>query len=294
MGFFDKSIDTEFAPIRNISKKMPVHSQATGFLQELYGQDVEYPRRKIVGMSQPEEEGQSLLGRILSGQAFADPRTSPAYQGFREESKRVTEEGASAMRHRQNMGGMFRSGTAGKQEGDFRANMGAKELSFLGQLYERERERDNPYTRLMASSKYGALPRLLEQATMDSEYQAALSELLAPYQLQAPLAQTLLGSDPMQTANTFIGPSTADKWQQGMSMGGDVATMLAALSDNRLKSNILYVDGPWATWTWKPEAAQFGLSGNGSGLIAQDVLGFAPHAVLRHPSGYLMINYAVL
>ena len=72
------------------------------------------------------------------------------------------------------------------------------------------------------------------------------------------------------------------------------SSMLLAFSDRRLKKNIRYVHGPWARWDWNGAAATLGLSGSGYGLIAQDVLRYAPHAVLRHESGYLMVNYGGL
>ena len=36
------------------------------------------------------------------------------------------------------------------------------------------------------------------------------------------------------------------------------------------------------------------MAGTYQGVMAQDVLSYRPEAVIRHPSGYLMVNYDML
>lgn len=226
MGFFDKDIDQEFPIVRNMEfggqgkPKTPRLTKAANTMEDLYSQDIKYPLQGVAGLSDFENRGLSGLSDIMAGKAFRDPRTSPYYQSVREEGKRLTDEGASALRHRQNRAGAYNASTAINQEGDYRADMGNKIMGVLGQLFEAESARDNPYTRLQAGMTYGSLPRMIEQSGMDAGYNQSIQNLLAPFQLQAPLMQALLGVDPLQTANTFIQPSQADKWGQVMEMIG--------------------------------------------------------------------------
>jgi hypothetical protein len=298
MGFFSKDIDWSFAPIRNIEKKMPWAQKARGKMESMLHSDVRYPMQEIAGLSPYETQGMQQLSDIIGGKSFQDPRTSPLYQGLRGEMESLTGKGVSALRHRQNLGGMFRSSPGERAEGEFRGDMANRTLQILGQLYESERARDNPYTRLQAAMTYGGLPRQIEQAGMDASYTQQLQNLMAPYQLQLPIALQLLGYQPFQSATGMIQPTAAS--QVGALMGGGgqaaggAARLAKVLSDRRLKQNIRYVDGLWATWTWAPAAKRYGLAGAGSGLIAQDVLEFAPRAVSRHESGYWMIDYSLL
>lgn len=191
----------EFAPLRNIENKMPWAASGRSFLEELMGRNINYPTQEVAGLSQYEQQGMNQLADIMSGKAFRDPTTSPYYQGMRQEIARDTEKGASALRQRQNLGGMFRSGAGVREEGEYRGDMAAKALQILGSLFESESARDNPYTRLQAGMTYGAVPRQIQQQGFDASYNQQLQNLLAPFNLQVPLALQLMGYQPLQQAS---------------------------------------------------------------------------------------------
>jgi len=327
MGLFSSDTEESWKKLREAAPA----TQARGYMTNLMNQQVDIPTRKTAGMSENEQAGQSILARILSGESFQDPSTSKYYQGMRSQYKTATDEGASALRHRQQLGGVFHSGAAVNQESKFRQGMADQEMSLLGQLYEQERARDNPYTRLAAAGQYGGLPRLLEQQGMDSAYQSALQNIMFPYQYQAPLAQNIMGyyGNPWQSPYSIsespsafsqvAGPAAligaalltagalapaaagagAGAGAAGAGAGagaGGTSLVPGAVSDARLKSDITYIDGgPWATWKWNGTARKlFGLTGTSFGLIAQDVETWNPRAVKRHSSGYRMIDYSML
>jgi hypothetical protein len=67
----------------------------------------------------------------------------------------------------------------------------------------------------------------------------------------------------------------------------------AGASDARLKTNIEYVDSlpngiKLYTWDWIDDKNY----GPTYGVIAQEVAEVIPEAVLQHPEGYLMVDYA--
>jgi len=71
----------------------------------------------------------------------------------------------------------------------------------------------------------------------------------------------------------------------------------AAFSDARLKDDIQEigkVDGHMIyKWRWNDAAADLGLTGEGSGVLAQDVEKYAPEAVVER-NGYKAVNYGAL
>jgi hypothetical protein len=217
----------EFAPLRSYEKKLPWAAEGREYLQNILRSTTEYPLQQVASLSPYETQGLAGLSDILAGKAFQDPRTSPYYQGMREEIASDTEKGVSALRHRQGMAGMFRSSPGLREEGEFRADMGSKALQILGSLYESERARDNPYTRVQAAMDYGSLPRLLEQARADAGYQQQLQNFLGPaWQQKIPLALQLMGYAPLQQASYQADePSTLTQILGGLSgaagvMGG--------------------------------------------------------------------------
>jgi len=220
MGFF--SDDTE--EIMPVYKPQAHAKPAIGKLTNLMTQDVKLPTRQTAGMSANEQTGQGILADIAAGKSFQDPSTSQYYSGMRNQYKRATDEGVSALRHRQNLGGNFNSGAAVNQESKYRSQMSDQEMSLLGQLYERERARDNEYTRMAAIGQYGGLPRVLEQSGMNSEYQAALQNMLFPYKYQAPIANSLLNYDANIMPQYITEPSMFSQ------MAAPVAQMVGAFN----------------------------------------------------------------
>jgi hypothetical protein len=72
-------------------------------------------------------------------------------------------------------------------------------------------------------------------------------------------------------------------------------------SDERLKTGIHSIDGPFEAigltsvgWTWKVCAKEFGLTGIAEGVIAQEVQGVYPDAVVTCPDGYYAVDYGYL
>jgi len=185
----------------------PWAPQARNFLTRLMNANVQLPTRQVAGMSGAEQQGQSILGNILGGGAFADPRTSPLYAGLRRESMAEEERAANALQRRQQGAGMYNSSTAAGAEGRMRGDFANRRQSLLGSLYESERARDNPYTRLAASAQFGALPRQLEQAGNDAAYQQQMGTTLFPYQQQAALAGQLLNYQPWYQPQVYSEPS---------------------------------------------------------------------------------------
>ena len=297
------------------------------FQKDLLSQPLEFGRREIAGLSDTEQQGQSILDDIASGKSFQDPSTSALYAGLRRQSQAEEEEGANALSHR------FRnlnSSGAVSQMSDFRADMANQRMTTLAGLYEAERSRDNPYTRLAAINQYGSLPRSIEQSKLDSVYQQDMNNLLGSFQYLAPLAQQIVDNEMWTQPTVTNSPSMfsqigsmAGGVMNGMSglsgmFGGgagaaagagaagagaastdaSIAAMKAAgafasFSDKRLKNDIQYINGgPFATWTWNDKAEAIGLKGKSFGLIAQDVERYKPEAVTVSEHGFKQIDYS--
>lgn len=74
-------------------------------------------------------------------------------------------------------------------------------------------------------------------------------------------------------------------------LGGSAAIGAGMMSDRRLKSNIVRVGThPLGIGIYEYDI----FDRREFGVMAQEVLGVKPEAVLRHPSGYLMVNYGAL
>lgn len=91
--------------------------------------------------------------------------------------------------------------------------------------------------------------------------------------------------------------STAKEKPSTLQTIGQVASIGAALSDRRLKDNIEpigeYNGHKIYRWNWNDKAAELGLSGSDSGVIAQEVEEYAPYAVTE-VSGYKAVIYSEL
>ncbi len=192
MGFFSgEEAEVKQVPVAGWQKK-----GINWILDLLERPAPEFPTAPVAGMTPTEEMAQGVLANLLGGGAFEDPRTSPLYGGLRAESMAEEERGVSALRRRGQAAGMYHSTPSYRAEGEYRGQMARGRESILGGLYESERARDNPYTRLAAVAAYGGLPRLLEQAGGEAGYQSELQRLMFPYTGQAPLAQSLMSSQP--------------------------------------------------------------------------------------------------
>jgi len=153
----------------------PTGQALQGMLWGLINEQPDLP-----GRNRFDEMADPVVERYVSGGDFQDPRTSPLYQGLRDESRAEEERGASSLRRFAQKGGMLRSGPHFTGEGRYRADMAGKRASLLGSLYERERDRNDPARRaatalqfanrqtnldtLPYTHRYSVLPALAETA----------------------------------------------------------------------------------------------------------------------------------
>lgn len=91
--------------------------------------------------------------------------------------------------------------------------------------------------------------------------------------------------------------STAKEKPSTLQTVGDIAKIAAFASDIELKENIEIIgkyDGHNIyRWDWNDKAEEIGLSGKSSGVLAQEVEEYAPHAVIQQ-NGYKAVIYGVL
>jgi len=125
------------------------------------------------------------IAKTLSGDY--DPAQSEYYQAYRTAVMRELEESKDRLAARTSAGDKFFGGGRIATEGEMEESAVGDLALVLGQLAERERERrlgavpqalsltqygeQAPVDRVAASQQFGALPRLIEQAEMDTEYQ---------------------------------------------------------------------------------------------------------------------------
>ena len=71
-----------------------------------------------------------------------------------------------------------------------------------------------------------------------------------------------------------------------------------AISDENLKTSITILNTingiEFVTWTWNKEAAKLGHTGQGFGVIAQQVQTVIPEAVYTGKDGYLRVRYDII
>lgn len=231
MGFFDSSTKTGPAPV---IKETPWGPEMRNYLTQLMqGAGEGVPTRTVAGMSEAEIAGMGILKSIMAGDSFADPTTSPAYLGYRRASMAEEDRGASRIRRGAQIAGMGGSGRAAGAEGRYRSDMANNRMSLLGQLFETERNRDNPYTRLNAAMTVGALPRLIEDAGNNSQYDTLMKVLMMPYQEGGKIANSLLNYQPWYTPTEISSPSMFSQIASvaapiaGMALGGPIGGAIA-------------------------------------------------------------------
>lgn len=191
MGFFSgDSGSVEVIPQTGWQRK------GIGYLKGLLGTTPDLPTRQVAGMSEAEQQGQGILMKVLSGQSFQDPRTSPLYEGLRAESISNENRNADILRRRAQLGGGFNSSASFGAEAQLRNQASNQRLTLLGGLYNQERNRDNSYTRMAAASQYGALPRMLEQMQQEAVFQQEMQQQMFPYTQGSSIAQALMSHQP--------------------------------------------------------------------------------------------------
>lgn len=222
MGFFDSDTDIDYIPPARV--KGTEGTAGRTFLSNLLAdvKDFQMPTRQVAGMTDMERAGQSNLADIVAGKAFRDPSTSSYYSGLREASLADEERAASALRNRQTASGMYNSSRAIGEEGRLRGDFATDRATQLGRLYEIESSRDNPYTRLAAATTYGSLPRVLDQAQMDAEYQSMLADIMFPYTTGAGLAQQIVGNEQWYNPTITSQPSDFSNLSSAINLGTSI------------------------------------------------------------------------
>lgn len=214
--------------------KLPKQAEAARkwLLKLLKRKKPRFPVLDIPGMTDIEEMGQSVLADIIAGKTFEDPRTSDLWEGLREELRAEEAEGVSGLRRRAQMGGVGFAGPSVRAEGEYRKGMATRRTSLLGELYERERARDNPYTRMAAVSAYGGLPREIEGAQEAAQYQSIMQRLMFPYTTRAPIAAGLanLPFTPVPQQNWLVNQPAAKTTSGSSGIGGIIGGILSALA----------------------------------------------------------------
>lgn len=206
---------TKYGPKAKILET-PWGHEGMSYLRGMLGEEA--PLLEVSGMSDEEKQGLDILQGILKGEAFQDPRTSPYYQGLRRESLAEQETGMAEINRQTQMGGMGGSSTAARTQGDFMSDMANQRMTLLGSLYEKERERDNPYTRAGMAFQYGGLPR----AVQNEQNQAAYQQKVGTTELNSQISQILMNYQPWYTREwwqTPDQPSRFSQMYQGMMAG---------------------------------------------------------------------------
>lgn len=103
----------------------------------------------------------------------------------------------------------------------------------------------------------------------------------------------------MTQAQGFTGAAQAQQegTATGVSTAIGIGSLIAAFSDARLKTNIKKIGKrgvhDWYEWDWNEEAAQFGLFGKDSGVMAHEAMQIQPEATYVK-NGYLTVDYSKL
>lgn len=209
---------TPAIPQQGVAELTPMQMLIQSQLPALFG-----------NINQGGQQAMDYYGDVLSGDY--DPRTSPYYEGLRQESERLQGQGVTSLRQRAEMGGMLQSSNAAAQEGQFINQSNAALLRELGGLYETERGRQGQAAEgiqraggqqvqnIAAVGGVADQQRIIEQAQQDALYQQLIMQILFPYQYQAQLAQALMG---MPGGVQVTGGGLTDL-SQGLILGGTVA-----------------------------------------------------------------------
>lgn len=216
MGFLTEDIKLKPVP------RTPESLAGGEYLTQLLRRSPAIPTQQIAGLTPVEQaimqylpqylasagtSGDLALGeysKILTG--GYDPLTSPAYEGFRQEAERLKKEGVTSLRQRAQLGGMLESTSAAAQEAGFINQANSQILQALGQLFEAERGRKMQAAQGIQSAEGQKLAnvaaiggiagteRSIEQMRNDAMYQQLLTQIMFPYQQQAQIASTMMGS----------------------------------------------------------------------------------------------------
>lgn len=198
---------------------------ARAFLQSLYQNNIQFPTRNVPGLSDLEQQAQSLIQNYIGQgtpagvtQAIGElsktvaggynPETSAEYQGYRTTSQLEENAAVNALRRRLQLGGLPASTPALSQEGTVRQGYSGMRLQKLGDLIQQARNQqlaatiplaslstqvaNQPLQYAQAAESFGAIPRGIETEQDQATWEALMNTLLAPYTYQAGPAGTIL------------------------------------------------------------------------------------------------------
>jgi len=208
------------------------------------------PRMQIPGLTDYEQQSQSILGRylgsempvgygnmvdVLGGIAMnpEDIVNSPEYKGYTGASREEEARTANALRRGgQLAGGTSRSGPNIGQEINLRRGFANDRLSRLGSIMNASKDRQmsaigpylsaldymnrEPMQKVQAGMQYGGIERMLEGMQNEADYNALMTEVMFPYNQQLGVAQSMSGIQPSYM--TQPQPSTFSNAMSGMSL----------------------------------------------------------------------------
>ena len=220
--------------------------KAESFLKSLLKMDEQLPMRETADLTPVQKEIQQMLSGILSKTDQAgdlasgeyrsiledeyDPRTSPYYEGFRQEAERLQKEGVTSLRQRSELGGMLGSSNAAVSEGSFVSQSNSAILKELGRLLETERGRkllaaegiqgaeSQRIGNVAAVGGLAEAERNVEQQRNDALYNQVMQQILFPYQYKTGIANTLLNYKP-EWETYGGGPSDWTLFSEGFNSG---------------------------------------------------------------------------
>ncbi len=167
--------------------------------------------------------------RTLAGDY--DPRTSDFYKGFRQEAETVRGKTNEAIRRRAQTGGMLQSSPYANIEAQANKELDSFMLRKLGEMYERERDRQDTaadragdlgqqqFGNLLAGQSMAEMPRMIEQLRNAAMYEEQIKELLHAYTYQANIALSMMGYSP----GTYTQPGGPSEFTKVMSVVNSIS-----------------------------------------------------------------------
>lgn len=142
-------------------------------------------------------------------------------------------------------------------------------------------------------AQQGALQQALQQQIIDAARQQYQGYTGAPQQSLSYLAQALGMAPTPQTQTTRNQLGLMDYLGAAAGAAGIFGFSDIALKDNIKKIGKTKGGANWYSWTWNDKAKELGLSGESSGVIAQEIQKVRPEAV-KQVNGYLAVNYSMV
>lgn len=282
-------------------------SDLAGRTQEIFGQQAE--------LLQPEFQRQAteLQGKLFGGGRLG-LRLAGESQGLGEGSGMVSPDALGLGRAQQqtlsNLATQSRQQALGEEAqmyqqalGGFQANQATQQQALQNLLAAQ----GQGFSQAAQAYGIGQAGRQAQIANMLGLQQGLFGQALGLGQLEQGLYQPGLVSEQARAASALgagqlaVSPyataaDIAERQREGNAgFFGDAvgaAGAVIAASDIRLKENINHVDTlpngiKLYTWDWKEER-----NDPTFGVIAQEISQVIPEAVIEHPDGYLMVNYA--